>query len=359
MAKVLLVGPLPPPYGGATVSFKRFLDFLNDSDAQITHYDLPIRRNRDQNPPGPINHLPNFLTILGVLLRIPFHRSVVVFASRNFGFTYGLLILLCARICFKDCAIRFFGGHPYRTASLPRPLRPLTRLLALAHRILVQTESGKAEFPASLQRKITVITGYRARPKRDAPIPKSEHLRFAYVGANHKKGIEIMLSAWSQLQQEASLPPHAELHVYGPTDKKPGAQKRIEGSPGLVYHGKVPNTQLLEQLPACHMLLFPSIYNNEGHPGILIEAFQAGLPVIASHLPGPAEVVTHEKDGLLFPAGDVTAFACAIRRLAHDPSLREKLAKAALESGRRFDEDVVMPQLADALHIPIHPGTNP
>ena len=41
------------------------------------------------------------------------------------------------------------------------------------------------------------------------------------------------------------------------------------------------------------------------------------------------DVITHESNGLLVPAGDVDALTCALRRLIEDENLREALGAAA------------------------------
>ncbi|MBL8157222.1 MAG: glycosyltransferase, partial [Anaerolineae bacterium] len=55
----------------------------------------------------------------------------------------------------------------------------------------------------------------------------------------------------------------------------------------------------------------------------------AGRAVIASDLPGNAEVVQDGESALLVPAGDAGALGAAIRRLRDDPLLRERLAERA------------------------------
>ena len=100
------------------------------------------------------------------------------------------------------------------------------------------------------------------------------------------------------------------------------------------------------------VLLFPSRYDLDGHPGAVIEAFMAGLPVIASDLPGPSEIVHHEVNGLTFKTGDADALASAISRIDTDDRLRERLAAGAHDSASRFDQDIVLPELARALNLP-------
>jgi glycosyltransferase involved in cell wall biosynthesis len=79
---------------------------------------------------------------------------------------------------------------------------------------------------------------------------------------------------------------------------------------------------------------------------VLVEAMARGCAVVAPAEGGPAEVVTHEFDGLVVPPRDAPALAAAILRLLEEDGLRQMLAAAALktvrdytleETARRFD----------------------
>lgn len=55
--KRLLIGPLPPGWGGARVTFKIFYDYLKENqNNDIMHFDLPSKNNRDKNPQGKVDH---------------------------------------------------------------------------------------------------------------------------------------------------------------------------------------------------------------------------------------------------------------------------------------------------------------
>lgn len=72
------------------------------------------------------------------------------------------------------------------------------------------------------------------------------------------------------------------------------------------------------------IVCLPSTYG-EGVPKALIEAAASARPVVATDIGGCREIVRHEENGLLVPAGDVPALAAALRRLIEDPSLRRRL----------------------------------
>ena len=80
-------------------------------------------------------------------------------------------------------------------------------------------------------------------------------------------------------------------------------------------------------LSAADFFVLPS--DIEGLPMAILEAMAHGLPIVASNVGGIPEIIDDEREGLLFPAGDATALAFAIRRLASDPFLRRRLGDAA------------------------------
>jgi glycosyltransferase involved in cell wall biosynthesis len=81
-------------------------------------------------------------------------------------------------------------------------------------------------------------------------------------------------------------------------------------------------------LRAADIFVLPS--KREGLPVALLEAMACGLPCVASRLPGSTEAIIDDgSNGVLTPAGDVTALSDAIARLLDDEDLRGRLGAAA------------------------------
>ena len=76
----------------------------------------------------------------------------------------------------------------------------------------------------------------------------------------------------------------------------------------------------------------------EGMPLAILEAWAAGLPVIASRVGGVPAIVTDGATGILFDLGDEAALTHAMSRLLASPDEADRLAGAGRDYVRsRFD----------------------
>jgi glycosyltransferase involved in cell wall biosynthesis len=146
--------------------------------------------------------------------------------------------------------------------------------------------------------------------------------RCLYVGQiSHRKGVALLLEAARRLRgrpiefvlvgpmvsPEVLRDPPDNLHYWGAT-----------------VHGGVP--QIMRE---ADLFALPSL--EDAYPLVTLEAMACGLPVIVSDHAGTSELITHGEDGLVIPAGDVTALVHAIERLLEDDCLHTAMGAA----GRR------------------------
>jgi len=81
-----------------------------------------------------------------------------------------------------------------------------------------------------------------------------------------------------------------------------------------------------------HFDLFWNASLYEGQSNSILEAMQAGVPVIASNIAGTRDLIQHEKTGLLFPVGDVGELMKASARVLDDAALYQSLSETAKKS---------------------------
>jgi glycosyltransferase involved in cell wall biosynthesis len=98
---------------------------------------------------------------------------------------------------------------------------------------------------------------------------------------------------------------------------------------------RTPALALLAQARIC---LLPSLW--EGLPMSLAEAMLLKVAVVASDIPGNAEIVDPGQTGLLAQAGDAAGFAALIRHLLASPAEREAMAaRGAAHAAQAFSPE--------------------
>jgi phosphatidylinositol alpha-mannosyltransferase len=165
------------------------------------------------------------------------------------------------------------------------------------------------------------------------PKLESEELRVLFVGrAEERKGLPVLLRAFEALTEHVP----ARLEVVGATTGEierhlsdPVALRRIDAT------ARVEHDELWRRLHRADVLCAPSL-RGESFGMILIEAFAAGTPVVASAIAGYAEVVTDGVNGALVPPGDPQRLAEELQRMHVEPERRRAMGEAARESAQRY-----------------------
>jgi len=133
--------------------------------------------------------------------------------------------------------------------------------------------------------------------------------------------------------------PGIHLAIAGAGDLEPHYQERIRslGVADRVHLlGSLPEEQIPNFLAAIDVFVLPSKF--EGLPIALIEAMQAGLPIIASDIPPVREVVFSDCGAAAQVLGteSVESWVRSVQKLQDDPAAREHLSNAAKLRSQAF-----------------------
>ncbi|NDC79099.1 MAG: glycosyltransferase, partial [Chitinophagia bacterium] len=91
-----------------------------------------------------------------------------------------------------------------------------------------------------------------------------------------------------------------------------------------------------------HAMLFPTHWMGEGFPGVVIDAYVAGLPVIASDWNMNREVVEDGKTGRIIPPKDAAALAAAMATVLDDPESWARMSEDCHLAVRAYDAEEVL-----------------
>jgi len=163
-----------------------------------------------------------------------------------------------------------------------------------------------------------------------------------------RKGCDFLLSVFSVVLQRA---PHARLHIIGEggdayANGLRTATAALERAGSVNWRGWVRDKK--EIFHDLDIVAIPS--RSEGFCLTAIEAGAAGLPVVASRIPGIREIVVDGETGLLCQVDDEGDFANALLKLISDAALRKRLGTAARETVvAKFTVETTVAQFVTAL----------
>lgn len=149
-------------------------------------------------------------------------------------------------------------------------------------------------------------------------------LRVGFIGTLvPHKGCDTLIRAFRRLSgSEATLAIHGGPGRYENYTKE---LRALAGSDGRIsFCGTFARPEVGHVLSEIDVLVVPSRWY-ENAPGVIYEAFAAGVSVIATDLGGMSEVVEHGKNGLLFRLDDPEDLSRQLRRVIEEPGLLEKL----------------------------------
>jgi glycosyltransferase involved in cell wall biosynthesis len=140
---------------------------------------------------------------------------------------------------------------------------------------------------------------------------------FLYLGRlSPEKGVSTLLEAWRRIK--------AKLVIVG--NGPDAARLRSLAPSNAEFWGPVAPGLVSDLLSRSRALIVPSL-SHEGAGKVVLEAYAAGVPVLASRAGGLPEVVQDGISGLLVPPGDPAALVEAVEHLLDDPA-SERMGEA-------------------------------
>jgi putative glycosyltransferase (TIGR04348 family) len=180
-------------------------------------------------------------------------------------------------------------------------------VLDRAARLVVLQPYGVRQVPPELRARTRVIT------QSVAPIPAGVPRRnvFEVAFLAHVRPVKDPLRLAEAVRL---LPPDSRVavtHVGGARDDTLADEARAAsaGNPRYTWLGPLPRPQALAVLARSRLLALTS--HHEGGANVISEAIAAGVPVIASAIPGSVGLLGEDYPGY-YPAGDTEALARAL-----------------------------------------------
>lgn len=295
-----------------------------------------------------------------ILLKAPFQvfralknsTNVLIFPAHNGLRVYAPLLAL-EKCFFKKRKLHYvvIGGW------LPQFLKKrqsLAKILKKFDGIYVETNTMKCAlegqgfdnvFVMPNCKKLTVLS------KEELVYPEGAPYKLCtFSRVMKEKGIEDAVNAVTAVNVTLGYQAYS-LDIYGQVDASQtewfdALQKKF---PSCVrYGGLVPFDKSVDTLKEYFALLFPTYYEGEGFAGTLIDAYSAGVPVIASDWKYNPELVS-EDVGYLYPIGKQSNLVKILTETATNPKVLLDMKENCIRKAKNYSPETAIQVLIERL----------
>ena len=229
-------------------------------------------------------------------------------------------------------AYRFIHSHPQETLGSLASADRLVGLHDLIADVVPDEERGKVRV---IRQSARPLEGH-SPPKRFFRICVAGHLR------DEKDPLRCALAA-----RELPVDSRIRIDAYGKAhnaDWADAARREMVVNPRYRWHGEISHARLRQVYRRSHVLALTS--RMEGGANVISEAVMAGLPVIASAIPGSIGLLGPDYPGF-YPVEDTAALCILMRRVEIESAFRDRLARACDALRPRFSVDAERRAWAD------------
>ncbi len=330
MMKILFIGEFPPPNGGITLLVKCLADELGvNNGLELKKLDIVQPRKRAK---GKIK-LPKILDNIVAMLLYQFQLLIVIgkcdvvtihLPSMKI-WTYGFYALILSKLFRKPIVVRKFAGTDVNSYKFI--MKTMTKfVLKHSDAYLCETKYLVDIARADKIEPTFWFPNHRKMPDLESIPFRSECRKIAFLGLVRKeKGVEDLCLAAKDFK-------NAQVDIYGPLYGDISLEF-MENCKNVTYKRSLDIEEIFETLSQYDALILPSY--REGYPGVIIESYGVGIPVITSNLPSLMEIVD-DNSGLFVTPGVLGDITDAVNKLASDNVYYNKLQEGARKKAKLF-----------------------
>lgn len=275
--------------------------------------------------------------------------KIVAIAPADNGYKTFVPLLMFFNSIFRRKLIHIVIG-----GFLPALLKEKPKYLKMENKfdaIFVQTDNILKDLEAIGVKNISISSNPKrlnTRKQGDIRVVTDKHLKLCVFSRIYKdKGVEDAIEAVNICNKELGGK-FLTLDFYGllPDKYKDRLNELLEQHKEILqYNGIIDFDKTVETLQDYFVMLFPTFYHGEGFPGNVIDAYNTGLPMIATDWLYNSDVVLDGKTGMLVPIKNPRALADAILKLYNDRQLHYTLSINSLKEAEKYSPDAVLATL--------------
>ena len=296
MKKIVFIGGIGAPdvFGGELTKNKNILSKLFELNYNINIIDT-------------YKSSSSMCKLISIFMRIMvyfiFTRRTIMF-STSLGNIYPLLKILYLFPKKRKLIYWGIGGQ------FPDKVKNgifKTKYLLLFNKILVEGEKMKKTLSECGIMSVDVVPNF----KKISELPKIDKLNdgkvhFIFISRiRPEKGVSYILDVAGKLNEKGYRDKYV-IDFYGDIEHSYESvfTERVNDIDNVQYRNTIDlsNWDNYKSIAKYHYMLFPTYWKGEGFPGVIIDAYIAGVPVIASNWSLNSEYVVNNITGIIIPS---------------------------------------------------------
>jgi len=351
MKQILLIGPLPPPYYGQSVSFEMLSRNLK-KQAKINIIDYSSKYVKPGSGFSFIRAFEYFRTFLFTLIffiKNPNNSVVYITISQSIsGFFRDIIFVLLSSLFKQRILLHLKGGnylnfYNQRNRAMKKVIR---YVLNKSDSIIVLGNSltHMFDFEPLLEEKIEVI--HNGLPFDYVSMPrKSDSFNILFLSNMiYSKGYDHLLEALGKLKNEGYsfnanfcgefMASPDDLMPTEPVESEQYFLQKIEKlylNDCVHYLGVVNGEKKNQVLSNADVFVLPTNYINEGQPVSIIEAMAFETVIVTTKYRSIVDMVEDGVEGFFVEFGDVQSIFRKLQTLINKPQILQTMKIAAKE----------------------------
>ena len=347
MIRVLFVGQTPPPYGGQAIIQQAVLEGCY-RQIQFVHVRMAFSREMDEVGRFRVRKLLHLMAIIIkiVFMRLKYHIPIIYYppaGPNRIPMYRDMVILLCTRWLFKKTVFHFHAsGISELYDKLSHIEQWLFRLAYFVPDLSIRLSKLNPSDGAFLNSRKEIIVPNGIADRYFDFIDKNGIEKIPtilFVGiVRESKGVLVLLDACRLLKESGEL---FRLNIMGKFDCNLFEQKvrnfveshNLENS--VDFLGVCTGKTKWQFYNEANVFCFPTFFESEALPLVVLEAMQFKLPVVATRWRGIPSLIEDGESGFLVPIKDSRTVAEKLAELLNSPDLRKQMG----EKGRRIYQE--------------------
>lgn len=336
--KLLFIGGInagKPPLGGDQYKNQLILEYFRDKHINSTVIDT-----------FQWNYRPFTLLKLFFLLAIGGYDRIILSVSSGSAYRLIRLLNLFPRK-LKNTVYLVIGGF------LPTGIKNRKYSIKFYQGLKIIAVEGKMLKEGLLElglENVVVVPNFKkiTRLPERASTPVSA-VKFVFISRiTQAKGVTDIVEA-TRLLNNNGYTDRFTVTFYGPVDQAFKTAFDSYLNRQLIYEGilniiEEPD-QCYEKLSCYDCMLFPTYWSSEGFPGVIIDAFIAGLPVIASDWNMNTELIQDGVNGIIIHPRNPHSLAEAMKKVIDNPELLRDMSVNAKLRAEDYDIEKIGPEI--------------